>query len=102
MRLIFYIFLISQFFNFIKVFAEKTKEVSPKLNSITWEKVKEKNSRNLEAMIIWEPYEINETFPTKIPVMDKFENNKIVDIEIVNNQEKNLKGFNCEKIYKIL
>ena len=87
MRLIFYIFLISQFFNFIKVFAEKTKEASPKLNSITWEKVKEKNSRNLEAMIIWEPYEINETFPTKIPVMDKFENNKIVDIEIVNNQE---------------
>ena len=39
MRLIFYIFLISQLLNFIGVFAEKVKEDSSRLNSVNWKKV---------------------------------------------------------------
>ena len=38
MRLVFYLFLISQLLNFIGVFAEKESEDSSGLNSINWEK----------------------------------------------------------------
>ena len=41
MRLIFYIFFISQLLNFIEVFAEKVKEYTSELNPIKWEKVEE-------------------------------------------------------------
>ena len=39
MRLIFYIFFISQFLNFLGVFAEKVEEDDFELNSVEWEKV---------------------------------------------------------------
>ena len=42
MKLIFYIFLISQFLNFFSVLAEKVKKNPSELNSVRWEKVKEK------------------------------------------------------------
>ena len=43
MRLIFYLFLISQLLNFLNVFAQKVIEDSSELNSIKWEKVEEKS-----------------------------------------------------------
>ena len=57
MRLIFYIFLISQFLNLLGVFAEKVKEKSP-LDSINWEKVEENKTNSLKK-IIWKSYENN-------------------------------------------
>ena len=47
MKLILFIYLISQLINFIDVFAEKNKKDSSALNSINWEKIDEKKSNNL-------------------------------------------------------
>ena len=55
MRLIFYIFLISQFLNFLGVFAEKVKEDLSELNSVKWKKVEENESKPLKK-IIWKSY----------------------------------------------
>ena len=61
MRLIFYIFLISQFLNFLGVFAEKVKEDLPKLNSVKWEKIEENKSNPLKK-IIWKSYKNDEFY----------------------------------------
>ncbi len=61
MRLVFYLFLISQFLNFTGVFAEKVKEDSSGLNLINWEKVKENNSEP-EKQIIWRSYKNDESY----------------------------------------
>ncbi len=61
MRLIFYLFLISQLLNFIGVFAEKVREDSSGLNSIKWEKIKENNSEP-ERQIIWRSYKNDEAY----------------------------------------
>ena len=55
MRLIFYIFLISQLFNFLDIFAQKEEKESPQLNSIKWERLEEK-SQPLKK-IIWKSKE---------------------------------------------
>ena len=41
MRWIFYIFLVSQLFNFLEVFAEKIEKDLSELNTVNWEKIKE-------------------------------------------------------------
>ncbi len=61
MRLIFYLFLISQFLNFIGVFADKVKEDSSELNSINWEKLEENKSTSLKK-IIWRSYKNDESY----------------------------------------
>ena len=61
MRLVFYLFLISQLLNFIGVFAEKVREDSSGLNLINWEKVKENNSEP-EKQIIWRSYKNDESY----------------------------------------
>ena len=61
MRLIFYIFLISQFLNFLGVFAEKVKEDSSGMNPVIWEKVKENKSKPLKK-IIWKSYKEDENY----------------------------------------
>ena len=59
MRLIFYIFLISQFLNFLGVFAEKVEENLSELNSVKWKKVEENKSKPLKK-IIWKSYKNDE------------------------------------------
>ena len=61
MRLIFYIFLISQFLNFLGVFAEKVKEDLSELNSVRWEKIEENKSNPLKK-IIWKSYKNDEFY----------------------------------------
>ena len=61
MRLIFYIFLISQFLNFLGVFAEKVKEDLSGLNSVKWEKVEENKTKPLKK-IIWKSYKNDEFY----------------------------------------
>ena len=61
MRLIFYIFLISQLLNFLGVFAEKVKEDSSGINNIIWEKVEENKSKPLKK-IIWKSYKGDENY----------------------------------------
>tara|TARA_B100000886_G_scaffold123094_1_gene82929 strand:+ start:1330 stop:3102 length:1773 start_codon:yes stop_codon:yes gene_type:complete len=60
MRLILYIFLIIQIFNFLGVFAEKPKDDSSLLSSVKWEKVEEK-SKPLKK-IIWRSYNNDESY----------------------------------------
>ncbi len=61
MRLVFYIFLISQLLNFVGVFAGKAKEDSSEENSINWEKVEENKSKPLQK-IIWKSYKNDEFY----------------------------------------
>ena len=61
MRLVFYLFLISQLLNFIGVFAEKTREDSSELNTINWEKIEENKSKPFKK-IIWKSYKNDESY----------------------------------------
>ena len=61
MRLIFYIFLISQLLNFLGVFAEKVKENSSRSNSVYWKKVDENKQKPLKK-IIWKSYKKDEFY----------------------------------------
>ena len=61
MRLVFFLFLISQLLNFIGVFAEKVREDSSILNSIRWEKIEENKSKPLKK-IIWRSYKNDESY----------------------------------------
>ena len=61
MRLIFYIFLISQLLNFLGVFAEKVNENSSGLNSVKWKKVDENKLKPLKK-IIWKSYKNDEFY----------------------------------------
>ena len=61
MRLVFYLFFISQLLNFIGVFAEKVIEDSSRLNSIKWEKIEENKSKPLKK-IIWRSYKNDESY----------------------------------------
>ncbi len=84
MRLISYLFIISQLLNFLDAFAETVKEDSPQLNSVKWEKVEE--SKPLKK-IIWKSYNNDETY---------FENNN-------NNQNtirKKINSFEGKRINK--
>ena len=69
MRLVFYLFLISQLLNLIGVFAEKVREDSSRLNSIKWEKIEENKSKPLKK-IIWRSYKNDESYL-------KIKNNKV-------------------------
>ena len=60
MRFFFYIFLLSQLFNFLDVYAQKVKKDSSQLDSIKWEKVDEK-SKSLKK-IIWRSYNNDESY----------------------------------------
>ena len=64
MRLIFYLFICSQFFSIINVFAEKFKTDSSSSNTIKWEKIKEtklNKSQNIDK-IIWKSYKEDESY----------------------------------------
>ena len=61
MRLIFYIFLISQLFSFIGIFAEKVKEDSLGSNSVKWQKIEGNKSNSLKK-IIWKSYNNEEIY----------------------------------------
>ncbi len=61
MRLVFYIFIFSQFFHFLSIFAEKVKEDSSGMNSVIWEKVEENKSKPSKK-IIWKSYKRDENY----------------------------------------
>ena len=61
MKSIFYLLLFSQLLNFLGVFAEKVKENSSEINSVTWEKVEGNKSKSLKR-IIWESYKGDENY----------------------------------------
>ena len=61
MRLVFYLFIFSQLFNFVSVFADKYTKESPKLKQIKWEKIQENSSNNLKK-IIWKSYKDDESY----------------------------------------
>ena len=61
MRLVFYIIIAAQFFNFLGVFAEEVKKNSPRLNSIKWEKVLENKEKPLKK-IIWKSYKDEKSY----------------------------------------
>ena len=61
MKLLFYIFLFSQLFNFLGVFAEKVKEDSSRINHVIWEKMEKNKSKSLKK-IIWKSYKGDEDY----------------------------------------
>ena len=85
MRLVFFLFLISQLLNFIGVFAEKVREDSSRSNSIKWEQIEENKSKPLKK-IIWRSYKNDESY---------FENKKQQS-----SITKSTKSLNEERISK--
>ncbi len=61
MRLVFYLFIFSQFLNLVSVFANQYTKESSKLKPIKWEKIQENNSNNLKK-IIWKSYKGDENY----------------------------------------
>ena len=61
MKIFFFLFLISQLSNFIRVFAEKVREDSSGLNTINWEKIEENKSKPFKK-IIWKSYKNDESY----------------------------------------
>ena len=57
----FYIFLFSQFLNFLSVFAEKIRKDLPVSNPIKWQKVKENKSNDFNN-IIWKSYKNDNSY----------------------------------------
>ncbi len=88
MRLIFYLFLISQLFNFIGLFAEKVREDSSELNTINWEKVEENKSKPFKK-IIWRSYKNDESyFENKKKQSSKIKRTKSSNEEIISEASK--------------
>ena len=61
MRLIFYVFLISQILNFVGAFAEKVKEIQPEFGPVKWRKFEE-DKINSPKKIIWKSYKDDESY----------------------------------------
>ena len=63
-RLIFYLFIFSQFIFFIDIFAEKYKKESSDSDSIKWEKIKETKSNKKQSInkILWKSYKGDEIY----------------------------------------
>ena len=93
MRLFLFIFLISQFLNFLDVFAQKTKEDSSQLNSVKWKKLEEKP--NTLNKIIWKSFNNDESFfedeILENKLEESFTNTKKKKKNFVNNQKTNQK-----------
>jgi len=67
MRLILYIFLFVQLLDHIYIFGEELRKENLKLNTIKWEKIDEKNLKNLKN-IIWKSFNDDDNnFENKIP-----------------------------------
>ena len=87
MRLIFYIFLIGQLLSFLGVFAEKVKEDTFRLNSISWEKLEENKSNPLKK-IIWKSYKNDENYFGNKNKKGQITNRKNSSIEQKNQSSK--------------
>ena len=88
MRLVFYLFIFSQLFNFVNVFADKYTKESPRSKIIKWEKIQENNSNNSNNLkkIIWKSYKDDESYFQK-----KIEESSVI---------KKLRNFRVENNYK--
>ena len=70
MKFVFYFFMITQFLNFLGVFAEKIKEDSSEFNPIKWEKVRKNEEKPLKK-IIWKSYKDDESYSEKTNLKNK-------------------------------
>jgi len=88
MRLIFYLFVFSQFFNAVTILADKAEKESFGSDLIQWEKVKETKTNESKIIdeIIWKSYNGDESY---------FQKKNQEELE-VQNKEK----FSNEKIYQ--
>ena len=87
MKLLFYLFILSQVLNITKIFAEKTKKDSLGSDSVKWEKMQENKSNNLNK-IIWKSYKDN----------DGYFENEILD----KNSRRNFSDTPQKKVKKII
>ena len=74
MKFVFYFFIISQFLNFLGLFAEKVKEDSSEFNPIKWEKVGQ-NEEKLLKNIIWKSYKDDKSYFEKTDLKNKSKKN---------------------------
>jgi len=61
MKIIFYYFILSQFFALVDVYADIFKQDLSNLNTIKWEKINEEKTNNLKK-IIWKSYKDDESY----------------------------------------
>jgi len=74
MKFIFYFFIITQFLNFLGVFAEKITEDSSEFNPIKWEKVRKNEEKHLNK-VIWKSYNEDKSFFEKTNLKNKSKKN---------------------------
>ena len=74
MKFVFYFFIITQFLNFLGVFAEKVTEDSSEFNPIKWEKVSKNEAKPLKK-IIWKSYKEDKSYFEKTNLKNKSKKN---------------------------
>ena len=94
MRLVFYLFIVSQLLNFVSVFADKYIKEAHDLKLIKWEKIPEKKSNNLKK-IIWKSYKDDKSYFQK-----KIEESSVIKKLKKSRVENNYKSKR-ESIYSI-
>ena len=99
MRLIFFIFVFSQLFNLIDVFAGKIKKETSE-PKIKWERVRD-NKSNSKKKIIWKSYNDDKTYFENINNKDNYPekvlNNKTNEKnKFINNQENNQESLEIQ------
>ena len=92
MRLIFYLLVFSQFFNFLNALAEKVKKEQSEL-TIQWERVKDNKSNNLKK-IIWKTYKDDERYFKNIKINNSGSN---TDENLFNKRNEKNKFLNQQK-----
>ena len=74
MKFVFYFFIISQFLNFLGLFAEKVTKDSYESNPIKWEKIRENKEKHLKK-IIWKSYKEDKSYFEKTNLINKSKKN---------------------------
>jgi len=94
MKIIFYLFILSQLINLLSVFADKVKKDSPGLDLIKWEKINDEKTNNVKK-IIWKSYRDDESYFQE----ENQDKEEILEVEI--KSEKLEKNIDKEEILEV-
>ena len=97
MKFVFYFFIITQFLNFLGVFAEKVTEDASEFNLIKWEKVSENEEKPLKK-IIWKSYKDDKSYFEKTNLKNQSKKNRDKAYEESSTWRNRTLRFSFEKI----
>jgi len=97
MKFVFYFFIITQFLNFLGVFAEKAKKNSFEFNPIKWEKIRENDEKPLKK-IIWKLYKDDKSYFEKTNLKNQSKKNLYKTQDEYSTWRNRTLRFSFEKI----